>query len=85
MLTAGATKLRDGVDEALVEVGGPAEAGLGVGGEDEAGVGGGALTVGGVDVFLGEQGGGVAGLNQPGKHRGEGEGEKKRSCKLQID
>ena len=34
--TVGAAELHDGVDEALVELDGPPEAGLGVGGEDEA-------------------------------------------------
>lgn len=58
MLTAGATKLSDGVDEALVEVSGPAKAGLGVGGEHQTGVATAPLTVGGgaageLDVLLG--------------------------------
>ena len=36
--TVRAAELSDGVDEALMEFDGPAEAGLRVGGEDEAGV-----------------------------------------------
>lgn len=38
MCTIGASELSDGVDEALVELDGPTEAGFGVGGEDETGI-----------------------------------------------
>jgi hypothetical protein len=34
--TIGASELGDGIDEAVMELGRPPEAGLGVGGEDEA-------------------------------------------------
>jgi hypothetical protein len=37
--TVRAAELRDGVDEAFMELDGPPEAGLGVGGEDQARVG----------------------------------------------
>ena len=40
LLTVWASKLRHGVDEAVMELDGPPKAGLGVGGEDEAGVAG---------------------------------------------
>ena len=36
VLTTSTAELSDGVDESLVEVGGPTEAGLGIGGQDEA-------------------------------------------------
>lgn len=45
MLTSGATELSDGVDEALMEVGGPAEAGLGVRRQHQTRVAAAALTV----------------------------------------
>lgn len=34
-LTVGASKLVDGVDEAIMELDGPAKSGLGIGGKDE--------------------------------------------------
>lgn len=71
MLTSGATELSDGINEALMEVSSPAEAGLGVRCQHQARVSGGALTVapGGGDLNRLH---GVARLNQPREHRGGG-------------
>lgn len=70
MLTAGATKLSNGVDKALMEVSCPAEARLRVGCEDQTRVATGPLTIAAsgwhLNVFLAQNG--FTGLNQSGKH-----------------